>query len=62
MEYERQYEQYRLAVEEYLNGLFTGSAVRQSAPPSRANSSVSTGRIRLPPASTLYRMASYSRP
>ena len=26
MEYERQYEQYRLAVEEYLNGLFTGSA------------------------------------
>ena len=26
MEYERQYEQYRLAVEEHLNGLFTGSA------------------------------------
>lgn len=26
MEYGRQYEQYRLAVEEYLNGLFTGSA------------------------------------
>ena len=25
MEYERQYEQYRLAVEEHLNGLFTGS-------------------------------------
>ena len=26
MEYERQYEQYRLAVEEHLNGLFTGSS------------------------------------
>ena len=26
MDYERQYEQYRAAVEDYLNGLFTGSA------------------------------------
>lgn len=26
MDYERRYETYRLAVEDYLNGLFTGSA------------------------------------
>ena len=37
-----------------------GRAVFQSArPASRANSRVSTGRMRLPPASRLYRMDSY---
>ena len=36
----------------------TGTALCQSRPHSRANSSVITGRSRLPPERTLYRMAS----